>query len=454
MHQTEILIIGGGPAGMVAAGTSRQYYPNKRVTVVKKDKKSLVPCGIPYVFGPMLESVEDDMIPCGVRAEKMGVSLVIDEIVSIDFDEKIAKGKDGDAYRYEKLIIATGSVPRKAEEIQNNDIPGVFYVPKDPDYIINMHEKLSGSQRIAVIGTGFIGVEIAQELAKKGKQVSLIGSRLLKHAFDPEFSEQMESIMLHENITFYKNRKACEVVPDADGFASAVRLENGETIVCDAVVMATGYVPNTEMARRSGISMRQYNTIYVDEYMRTTKPDVFAVGDCAEKRHFITKRTIPVMLASTATAEARIAAANLYAINMVKSFSGTIDIFSTVVGDTCFASAGIIEEDAKKERINVISNTVVSDDKHPAKLPNNHKQTVKLVVMNGSYTVVGAQVIGGIDIGEMINILGVIIEKKMNVFDLLNLQVATHPLLTSAPTSYPIIQAAQNIAMRSIRCED
>ncbi len=95
---------------------------------------------------------------------------------------------------------------------------------------------------------------------------------------------------------------------------------------------------------------------------------------------------------------------------------------------------------------------MIVDDKHPAKLPGNHKQTVRLVAMRSSGIVIGAQVIGGIDVGEMINILGVIIEKKMSVYDLLNLQVATHPLLTSAPTSYPIVQAAQNIAATQISC--
>ena len=449
MKRTDILIVGGGPAGMVAAATSRQYYPDKKVTVVKKGEKSLVPCGIPYVFGTMLDSPEDDMIPCGARAQKMGVELIDDEITAIDFGSKTLRGSEGEEYSYEKLILATGSIPRKPA-IDNVDAEGVFSVPKDPEYILKMYEKMQKMETIAVIGTGFIGVEIAGELAHSGKRVHLVGSRLLKHAFDPELSDYMEEKMLHESVRFHKNRRTRKILVDGTGKASGIELDGGETLAVDGVILATGYRPNTELARRSGLSMRQYDTIYVDEYMRTTQPDVFAIGDCAEKRHFLTKRTVPIMLASTATAEARVAAANLYKINLVKNFSGTIDIFSTVIGDTCFASAGITEEDAAKQSINTVSSTVIVDGKHPAKLPNNHRQAVRLVAMATSGIVIGAQVIGGIDVGEMINILGVIIEKRMTVFDLLNLQVATHPLLTSGPTSYPIVQAAQNIAVGRI----
>jgi len=449
MIETDILIIGGGPAGMVASATSRQYYPEKKVTVVKKGEKSLVPCGIPYVFGTMLDSPEDDMIPCGQMSAKMGVNLVEDEAVAMDFDAKVVTGAGGEQYHYDKLILATGSIP-KEPRIENYDAEGVFFVPKDPDYILKMHAAVQEMQTVAVIGTGFIGVEVAGELAEAGKRVYLVGSRLLKHAFDPELSDYMEEKMLHERVTYYKNRHTSRILVDDSGHASGVEFADGERIEVDGIILATGYRPNTELARKSGLSMRQFDTIYVDEYMRTTKPDVFAIGDCAEKRHFLTKRTVPIMLASTATAEARVASANLFKINLVKNFSGTIDIFSTVMGETCFGSAGITEEDAAKEKINTVSSTVIVDGKHPAKLPNNHKQAVKLVAMANSGIVIGAQVIGGVDMGEMINILGVIIEKRMTIYDLLNLQVATHPLLTSGPTSYPIIQAAQNLAVQHI----
>jgi NADPH-dependent 2,4-dienoyl-CoA reductase/sulfur reductase-like enzyme len=450
MHFSDILIIGGGPAAMVAAGTARQYYPDKSVTVLKKTKESMVPCGIPYVFGPLLDSVEDDMIPCGDMAAKMGTTVLHEEATDVDYDTKTVVGKSGETYRYDKLIFATGSVPKVPTQIAHHDAPGVFFVPKDPDYIRTMHQSLQSAQKIVVVGTGFIGIEIANELCDAGKEVALVGSRLLKHSFDEEVSAYMEEIVEKKGIVHYRGRRTCEITLDEKGHANGVRFEDGETVSCDAVVLATGYQPNTELAKKTGLSMRQFGTIYVDEYMRTTQPDVFAIGDCAEKRHFITKRGIPVMLASTATAEARVAVANLYSINLVKSFSGTIAIFSTVVGDTCFGSAGITEEDAKKQAIDIVTTVVTVPDRHPAKLPGSHKQAVKLVASRATGQLIGAQVVGGIDIGEMINMLGVIIENRMTVFDLLGLQVATHPLLTSAPTTYPIIQAAQNLAAQHI----
>ncbi|WP_353662395.1 FAD-dependent oxidoreductase [Hydrogenimonas sp. SS33] len=450
MHFSEILIIGGGPAAMVAAGTARQYYPEKSVTVLKKTKDSLVPCGIPYLFGTMLDSVEDDMIPCGDMAKKMGTTLLHEEATAIDFDTKTVTCASGESYRYDKLIIATGSVPKIPTQIANIGAKGVFHVPKDPDYIRKMHAALQTKERIVVIGTGFIGVEVANELRDAGKEVAIVGSRILKHSFDPEVSGYMEEIIEKKGIKRYMNRRTAEILVNENGETAGVRFEDGEKVACDAVVLATGYRPNTELAKKSGLSMRQGDTIYVDEYMRTTRPDVFAIGDCAEKRHFITKRTIPIMLASTATAEARLAVANLYSINLVKSFSGTIAIFSTVVGDTCFGSAGITEEDARKQKIDIVSTVVKVADKHPAKLPNTHEQAVKLIASRATAQIIGAQVVGGTDIGEMINILGVIIENRMTAFDLLGLQVATHPLLTSAPTTYPIVMAAQNIAAMHI----
>ena len=442
MKQKEILIIGGGPAAMVAAGGCKMYYKNKSVSVIKQDKESMVPCGIPYIFGNMLASVEDDMIPCGAMAAKMGTELLYDKAIKIDSDNKCVVCQSGEIYSYEKLIIATGSQPKVPKKIKNYDAKGVYHVPKSPQYIRKMHDELQSKQKIVVVGTGFIGVEIADELQSAGKDVTIIGPRLLKSSFDKEVSTYMENIVMQKGVEFLKGQRVKAIIKE-NGYGVGVELKNGKKIDADAIILATGYSPNIDVTKESGIHIGEFGAIRVDEYMRTNIDDIFAIGDCAEKRDFITRRVNSVMLASTATAEARIAAANLFSINLVKSFKGTIGIFSTVMGNQAFGSAGVTESQAKKEGIEYIATVVKVAGKHPSSLPNTQDQAMKLIATKKGGVVIGAQIVGGLDAGEMINMLGAIIEGAYTIFDLLGLQVATHPLLTSAPITYPVMQAAQ-----------
>jgi len=442
MIEKEILVIGGGPSAMVAAGGCRMFYPNKSVSVIKKDADSMVPCGIPYVFGIMLDSVEDDMIPCGDMAAKMGTELIHDKALKIDGKAKIVTCESGETYSYEKLIIATGSTPKVPKKIKNYDVKGVYQVPKSPDYIRKMHKALTNTKRVVVVGTGFIGVEIADELQSAGKKVTLIGPRILKSSFDKEVSSYMEEIVKKNGVRLLKGERTTEILTKK-GVATGVKLQSGTELKADAVILATGYAPNIDLAKESDVNIGEFGAIRVDEYMRTNIEDIFAVGDCAEKRDFITRRVSPVMLASTATAEARVAAANLFSINLVKSFKGTIGIFSTVMNNQAFGSAGVTETQAKKEGIEYIATVIKVAGKHPASLPNTQEQAIKLIATKKGGVVIGAQLVGGLDAGEMINMLGSIIEGGYTIFDLVGLQVATHPLLTSAPTTYPVMQAAQ-----------
>ncbi|MBN2271289.1 MAG: hypothetical protein JXN61_11785, partial [Sedimentisphaerales bacterium] len=186
--------------------------------------------------------------------------------------------------------------------------------------------------------------------------------------------------------------------------------------------------------------------ICVDEYMRTIDNDIFAVGDCAEKRDFYTHKAVPVMLASTATAEARIAGANLYQLKVVRENKGTIAIYSTYVDGKVLGSAGLTENSARVEGFEIITGNADCADKHPAALPGSCNIKLKLVFSKNSGIILGGQVAGGISCGEIINLIGVAIQKRMSFVELETLQVATHPYLTSAPTVYPVVLAAQDAA--------
>jgi len=188
--------------------------------------------------------------------------------------------------------------------------------------------------------------------------------------------------------------------------------------------------------------------IKVDEYMRTYNQDIFAVGDCAQKRDFITRRLSGIMLASTACTEARVAGMNLYSLSSIKTFNGTISIFSTSLGGTGFGVAGITENIARNEGFNYVTGSFEGIDKHPGTLPGTHKQMVKLIAARECGIILGGEVIGGASTGELTNILGLAIQNKMTVNSLLTTQIGTHPLITAPPTAYPIIKAAEVVAKK------
>ena len=177
--------------------------------------------------------------------------------------------------------------------------------------------------------------------------------------------------------------------------------------------------------------------------MRTADPDVFAVGDCAEKRDFFTRKATAVMLASTACAEARIAGMNLYKLSAIKTFGGTLSIFSTALGDNGFGVAGLTENIATKEGFDIVTGEFEGIDRHPGGFDDTHKQFVKLVVGKDSGIILGGEVAGGLSVGELTNTIGIIIENKMTINSLLTAQLGTHPMLTASPAGYPLVKAAE-----------
>jgi pyruvate/2-oxoglutarate dehydrogenase complex dihydrolipoamide dehydrogenase (E3) component len=151
------------------------------------------------------------------------------------------------------------------------------------------------------------------------------------------------------------------------------------------------------------------------------------------------------MLASTSASEARVAGNSLYGLKYLKGFNGTIAIFSTVIGNRVFGSAGVTETRAKKENIDYVVGFFEGLNRHPGTIPDASKQSIKLIALRSSGQIIGGQVIGDKEAGEVINIIGLAIESELTAHKLVSLQVATQPLLTAAPTTYPIIKAAQQI---------
>lgn len=447
MNHTDVLVIGSSAAGLVAATTGKRVYPEKSFTVVTMMSKTLIPCGIPYVFGTV-GSTDNDLLPAEKMFEANGINTIHDEVTSVDRKNKVVTLKQGMEIEYDKLVFGTGSLPNKAGWLKGSDMENVFTVPKNKIYLDEMQTQLAGCDRVITIGAGFIGVEISDELKKAGKDVILIEKlpRILSLAFDEDISLRAEKLLQDRGIEILTGISVKEIY--GDGEVKGVILENGDKIEADAVILSLGYYPNTALAGKTGLALAENGSIMVDEYMRTEDPSIFAIGDCAEKRDFFTRKQSSVMLASTACAEARIAGMNLYKLSAIKTFGGTISIFSTAIGNTGFGVAGLTESNAEKEGFNIVTGVFEGIDRHPGTLGDTHKQYVKLIVGKESGVILGGTVLGGLSVGELINTIGIIIENKITINSLLTAQIGTHPLLTASPAGYPLIKAAEDASTK------
>lgn len=441
MIKTDVLVIGGSAAGLVSATTAKSNNPEKSVTLIRKEEKVMIPCGIPYIFGTLGTSDKNILPDAGLNS--LGVDIKMDEVISIDKEKKQCKTVKGEEFIYDKLIIATGSTSTVPKWLKGTELNNVFTIPKNKVYLDNLHNKLNNFKKVIIVGAGFIGVEVADELNKRGLDVTLVEimPRILGLAFDEEFAQQAEDKLSSRGVSILTNTGIKEII--GEDKVSGVMFDNGEQLDADAVILSLGYTPNTQLAKDMGLELNEFGFIKTDQYKRTGCEDIFAAGDCSEKRDFATGKLSKVMLASTACAEARVAGLNLYELSTINTFRGTIGIYSTSIGETALGVAGLTEIVAKKEGFDVVSASFTGIDTHPGCLEHSHNQTVKLIASKNSGVILGGEVIGGKSVGELVNVIGFAIQNSMTINDLLVSQVGTQPILTASPAGYPLIKAAE-----------
>lgn len=439
----DIVVIGGSAAGFVAAKTAKLSYPDKSVLIIRREEISMVPCGIPYIFSS-LKSIDENIMPID-PIKNIGVDFLIEEVTALDTSgKKVTTEKTTVAY--DKLILATGSTPF-VPPIAGIDCEGVFTIPKDYTYLKGILPTLQQAENIVVIGAGFIGVEVSDELRQLGKKVTLVEGlgRVLPLAFDEDISKKVSDQLESKGLNIKTNAKVQQILSE-NGKVTGVELETGEILSADAVVLSIGYKPSTDLAQKAGLFMGKHNAIWTDEYQRTSVEDVFAAGDCAEHKDYFTRKSTKLMLASTAAFDGRIVGMSLYGLKIIKKNLGTISIFSSAIDGLAMGAAGITEATAKAEGFDVVVGMATAVDRHPGKIEDTSGQTVKLIFSKNEGVLLGAQVVTGKSAGELINVLGVAIQQNMTAVDLVTLQVGTHPLLTASPVVYPAILAAKPIA--------
>ncbi len=444
----DVVIVGGGPAGVITALTARSVYPDKSVCVIKEIGDGVIPCAIPYMMDTIAEPNQNAM--GNLPLDKAGVEIVVGRVTGLDTKTREIVMADGTVHTYERLVLATGTDP-VMPPLPGIDKEGVFSIRKSMTDMTALRDKLRACRDVVIIGGGFIGAEFADELGGIDDiNIHLIEwmPRLLPGAFDAEFSDAVRAGLEARGISIQTGTRV--VALDGSDRVKAVTLDNGASIPADAVLVSIGARPAIGLAAGTDLRVTENGSLWVDDYLRTNVDGVFAVGDCAEKRDFFTRKPVPVWLASTATAEARVAGTNLYGIQVLRQIQGTIAAFSTQIGGVAYASAGMTCDTCAKEEFRCVTATATAPDRHPGVLPGATPMKVKLIFSDQSGILLGGQVSGGPSVGELINVIAVAIQGRMTVRELDMMQIATHPLLGPAPTVHPLINAA-HLALAKMR---
>jgi NADPH-dependent 2,4-dienoyl-CoA reductase/sulfur reductase-like enzyme len=440
MEPFDVVVVGGSAAGITAAITCHRHYPDKRIMLIRKETQVLIPCGIPYIFGTV-DGPENDLIPDAVL-DKNAIQFMVDEVTGLDRKARTVETASGETIGYDRLVLATGSLPI-VPPIPGVDKDNVFAIKKEVSHLNTMCRAMDNASDLVIVGCGFIGVEIAEECRRRHNDVNIRIVEMLRHClqlvYDEDFCVQAEQTLREEGVELLLDEKVDALT--GDGRVSGVRLESGREVDADVVIMGIGASPNVKLAQEAGLEIGPGKGIEVDRYMQTSDSRIFACGDCADKVSFFDGKPSGLKLASIATMEARIAGANLFGPRRVNM--GVIGVYSTLLGDTAFAAAGLTETSAREKGYRIVVGEAEAVNRHPGCMPGAESMKVKLIFEAGSRMLLGGQVSGAKSGGELINAISACIHQRMTADDIATFQTGTHPALTASPIAYQLVNAAE-----------
>lgn len=441
----KLVIIGSGVAARSALQSIR-HQRNYEVAVVRKHPDQVVPCAIPYTFQRLMP--ENIKIPDENWAS-INATVIDDIVTEIDRDKQKIYLQNNSGLDYDKLLITTGTSPVKPP-IPGIDLENVYFVEKDLKLLSEVHSQIMNSRKVAILGGGFIGVELADEISNLEhlNSVNLIEAeeRLLPKAFDVEFSKEAEK-ELRGRVNIHTGVKVEEITGN-NGAVSNIVLSDGQQITADLVICAIGVTPNNYLAREAGLTLGGDGGVRVDDYFYTSDFSIMACGDCTTKRDQVSGGISGVRLASTAAREGMVAGLNLNG-RIIPNNKGVINNFSTKIGNTVLGSAGIQEEEADLNLYSTITVKDVFPNRHPPKFPDAGETFVKLIFNKVDGVLMGGQVKGDQGVAELVNLIGLAVQHKLTASQLATSQYATHPLLTPGPSKYPVLRLALD-ACRSL----
>jgi len=439
------VIVGGVAGGATAAARLRRLDERAQIIVLERGQYvSFANCGLPYHIGEVIPNRESLLVS---TPEKLKGEFNLDvrtehEVVAIDRAAKeviVRDLKEGRCYRlaYDKLILSPGAKPIRPK-LPGADLPGVYTLRDIPDTEaikaavdeLVKHNGSRGRPPLAlVVGGGFIGLEMAENLATRGLKVALV--EMMEQVLLP-LDFEMAAILHHHlrakgvRLSLGDGLKAIE--PGAGGGLRAI-LSSGKSVEADLILLAIGVRPESELARAAGLELGPQGHVIVNEFMQTSDPDIYAVGDVIQVVHPVTGAPVAIPLAGPANRQARIAADHI--AGRKTPYRGTLGTSIVKVFELTAACAGANSRTLKQLGIPFLSSITHSPD-HAGYYPGATTQTVKLLYAPGDGRLLGAQVVGQKAVDRTIDVLAVAIQTRLSVYDLEHLELAYAPQYGSA----------------------
>ncbi len=431
------VIIGGVAAGAGAAARLRRLDEQREIILIERGKSiSYANCGLPYHLGGVIAERERLLV---IQPEKFAARFRVDvrtehEVLDIDRKQKLLKirSAEGTEYTesYEKLLLATGSVPVDDGTFSGKENPRVLHLWTLADMDRVMERLKEGAKRAIIVGAGFVGLETAENLKARGLEVTILqrGNHVLP-TLDPEMASGLTEELLHTGIHI---RFGCKVRRYQDlGNSVRVELENpeGECLEADLVIVSTGVRPNSDLAKKAGLACGERGHVSVDEHLRTSDPDIYAAGDVVEITDSLSGEKTAVPLAGPANRQGRIAADNLAGITD-SVYRRSLGTSTLKAGRLTAASVGVTET-----RLKAMGRPFRKIYLHPSSnasyYPGAARLDIKLIFEEDG-SILGAQIVGMKGADKRIDAIAQAMRNGLKAPQLGELELAYAPPYNSA----------------------
>lgn len=432
----KVVIVGGVAGGASAAARLRRLNEDMEIVILERSAYiSYANCGLPYYIGGSIQDKEVLTLQTPKSFyERFRIDVrTLNEVIQINKEDKkviVRNLKDNCVYEesYDKLILSPGAkaIMPPIEGIGHSFVFSLRTVEDTMKIDSYLNEHIV--KKAVVVGAGFIGLEMAENLKKRGIDVTIVQlTSQVMAPLDEDMAAVVHQYLKEQNIHLLLETSLTKIIKK-DGKTYAV-LNNEEELDCDLILMAVGVQPDTMIAKVAGIELGIKGAIKVNKYMQTNIKDIYAIGDAVEVKHFITHQDTLISLAGPANKQGRIVANHISGID--SEYKGSQGSSILKLFDLHIASTGLNEREAKAQNLNY-DYAFITSSSHATYYPNSKSMYIKVVFDKDNGRILGGQIIGFDGVDKRIDVLATAIRAHMSAYDLTELELAYAPPFSSA----------------------